>query len=292
MSRASSYRQIGIVGTGRVASAIGLALAGHSKAPLRVWGRDPERCAAAIASIGRACPAPRLADIAERCDLVVLAISDDALEQSVAALAAIDGPASPFAFHVSGRSGAAILAPLETRGWRTAAIHPAMTFTGDPQAEVGQMIGARFAVTGSTVQASAEARTIVARLGGVPVDIAEAHRPLYHAALCHGANHLVTLIAGSCEALVAAGVDDPAALLTPLVRAALENGLGMGIAGLSGPLLRGDAETIGGHVTALRDHCPTLLPPYRAMGIATLDAIEHVNGTAWPSCRSILEKDP
>ena len=135
MSRASSYRQIGIVGTGRVASAIGLALAGHSKAPLRVWGRDPERCAAAIASIGRACPAPRLADIAERCDLVVLAISDDALEQSVAALAAIDGAASPFAFHVSGRSGAAILAPLETRGWRTAAIHPAMTFTGDPQAD-------------------------------------------------------------------------------------------------------------------------------------------------------------
>lgn len=291
MPGALPYRRIGIIGTGRVASAIGLALAEHSVEPLALWGRDPERCAAVSASIGRACPTPGIADIAERCDLIVLAVSDDALEQSIFNLAAVDGPAAPFVFHVSGRSGTAILAPLSTKGWLTAAIHPAMTFTGDPQAEIRQMIGARFAVTGSTQPAIAAARTIVARLGGVPVDIAEEHRPLYHAALCHGANHLVTLIAGSCEVLAAAGVSDPAALLAPLVRAALENSLGKGMAGLSGPLLRGDEATIAGHISALRRDCPPLLPSYRAMALATLDALERLNGREGPSpFRSMLEK--
>jgi predicted short-subunit dehydrogenase-like oxidoreductase (DUF2520 family) len=290
MADAQPYRQIAVIGTGRVAAAIGLALAGHSTDPLRVWGRDPAKSAALAASIGRARATTHLASIGDGCDLVVLAVSDDALAPCSDDLAAVAGTVSPFAFHVSGRSGAAILAALNAKGWRTAAVHPAMTFTGDPQTEVRQMVGARFAVTGSTPQASAEARAIVACLGGVPVDISEAHRPLYHAALCHGANHLVTLIAGAIDALSAAGVDDPAPLLAPLVRAALENGLGKGMAGLSGPLLRGDAATIGGHVSALGQDCPALLPPYRAMALATLDALERVNGSA-PSgaCRSLLE---
>lgn len=292
MVDAQPYRQIGIIGTGRVAGAIGLALARHSAAPLRVWGRDPVKAAVLAASIGCAEVATRMADMGEACDLIVLAVSDDALEPCIHDLAAVTGAVSPFAFHVSGRSGATILAPLHTQGWCTAAIHPAMTFTGVPQMEVRQMIGARFAVTGSTPQAGAEARAIVAHLGGVPVDISEAHRPLYHAALCHGANHLVTLIAGAVDALSAAGVDDPAALLAPLVRAALENGLGKGMAGMSGPLLRGDAATIGGHIFALRQDCPSLLPPYHAMALATLDALERANESA-PSgtCRSLLEMD-
>lgn len=290
MADAQPYRQIGIAGTGRVAGAIGLALAGHSVNPLQVWGRDPAKATALAGSIGRAHATTHLASIGEACDLIVLAVSDDALQPSIHDLAAVASAESSFIFHVSGRSGAAILEPLHVKGWRTAAVHPAMTFTGDPQAEVRQMIGARFAVTGSTLRAGAEARAIVAFLGGVPVDISEAHRPLYHAALCHGANHLVTLIAGAVDALSAAGVDDPAALLAPLVRAALENGLGKGMAGMSGPLLRGDAATIGGHVSALRRDCPALLPPYRAMALATLDALEQANGSA-PSgaCRSLLE---
>lgn len=109
---------------------------------------------------------------------------------------------------------------------------------------------------------------------------------------CHGANHLVTLIAGSCDALATAGVDNPAALLAPLARAALENSLGKGMGGLSGPLLRDDAGTIAGHISALRQDCPSLLSPYQAMGLATLDAVERLTGRQEPSpCRPILEED-
>lgn len=292
MPDAPPYRQVGVIGTGRVARAIGLALADHSAEPLLLWGRNAVHRAAAVEAVGRAASARGMTEIAMSCDLVVLAVADDAMGQVVAELATVERTDAPLVFHVSGRSGTGMLAPLRAQGWLTAAIHPAMTFTGDPEAEVRRMIGARFAVTGSAETARAAALDIVARLGGVPVEIAEAHRPLYHAALCHGANHLVTLIAGSLEALAAVGVDEPAALLAPLVRAALENSLAEGLAGLSGPLLRGDGETIGGHLAVLRQDCPALLPSYRAMALATLDALERQGeAPALSPCRSVLEKD-
>src|SRR3546814_19070634 len=93
-----------------------------------------------------------------------------------------------------------------------------MTFTGDPEAEAYRMAQARFAITGSTAAATQQAAQIVALLGGIAVEIAEERRALYHAGLCHASNHLVTLIAGAAPALTDAGVDDPAALLAPLVR--------------------------------------------------------------------------
>src|SRR3546814_11453610 len=72
---------------------------------------------------------------------------------------------SPFIFHVSGRSGAAILDPLREAGATTAAIHPAMTFTGDAAREVERMAGAWFAITGSSDEAVKRAGEVVDMLG-------------------------------------------------------------------------------------------------------------------------------
>ena len=136
------------------------------------------------------------------------------------------------------------------------------------------MAEARFAITGSSDEATVQARRIVAMLGGTTVEIEEAQRTLYHAALCHASNHLVTLLVGASNALTRAGVDDPAALIAPLVRAALENSLDRGFYALSGPLLRGDQRTVASHVAALAVDCPELLPAYRAMALATVDELE------------------
>lgn len=288
MTDSPTYRQIGIIGAGRVAQALALGLAPHGAAPPRLWARSPDKARAAAGHIGEAAVASSLEALVEGCDLIVIAVSDDALAPVTADIAPILSPThAPFIFHVSGRSGAAILDPLRAAGAQTAAIHPAMTFTGDPASEVARMTGARFAVTGPGDEATARAQQVVRLLGGVAVDIAEDHRPLYHAALCHAANHLVTLIDGASQALTRAGVDDPHALLAPLVRAALENSLERGFAALSGPLLRGDAETIGGHLVAIERHCPELLPAYRAMARATLDALGR-SGAASPSLDRLL----
>lgn len=286
------YRRIGIIGTGRVASAIGCALASYSNEPLLIWGRNPKKCAEAVAVIGRSQTAEDMAQIARDCDLIMLAIADDALAHIVAALAQAEATDQPrFIFHVSGRSGAAILERLRSATSMTAAIHPAMTFTGNPTNEVKHMVDARFAVTGSTEQANVMAQNVVALLGGIMVPVEEAQRALYHAALCHGANHLVTLIADSCQALAAAGVTEPSALLAPLVRTALDVSLNRGMTGLSGPLLRGDAETIGQHLTVLGHTCPWLLPSYKAMARATLDGLErlHAEQRSSIACRTLLE---
>lgn len=259
------FQQFGIIGAGRVAKALALALAPHSIAPPPLWRRSSDTARAAA----------DLCALLGSCDVIAIAVSDDALAEVVDAIASkLPAGRAPFIFHVSGRSGAAILEPLRAAGARTAAIHPAMTFTGHPESEVRRMADARFAITGSTAEASEQAKRIVALLGGVAVEIAEDRRALYHAALCHASNHLVTLVAGASAALSDAGVDDPAALLAPLVRAALENSLDHGFAGLSGPLLRGDDRTISDHLDALAAHSPQLLPAYRAMARATLDELQ------------------
>lgn len=269
------FLRFGVIGAGRVAQAFALALAPHAVAPPLLWGRSPESARTAAARIEHAIAVPGVDRLLAECDVIAIAVSDDALAQVTADMANMPPPGrAPFIFHVSGRSGANVLDRLRTNGALTAAIHPAMTFTGDPEQEVRRMAEARFAITGSTPEATEQARHIVALLYGVAVEIAEDRRALYHAALCHASNHLVTLIAGSARALADAGVDDPAALLAPLVRAALENSLDLGFAGLSGPLLRGDAQTIAGHLGALGAHSPDLLPAYRAMAHATLVALK------------------
>lgn len=268
------FHQPGIVGAGRVARALALALRRHATEPPMLWGRSPEKAGGAATAVG-AVAEPDLGRLIAECDVIAIAVADDALTDVVSRIAAAlpAGP-SPFIFHVSGRNGAAALETLGKTGAMVAAIHPAMTFTGDPEAEVIRMTGARFAITAAPGEAIERARQIVASFGGVAVEIAEDRRALYHAALCHASNHLVTLISGAAHGLERAGVDDPAALLAPLVRAALDNSLAHGFAGLSGPLLRGDAQTIGGHLETLEAHSPSLLPAYRAMARATLDELK------------------
>lgn len=284
------FRQIGILGTGRVAQALAVALVPHSAARPMMWGRKAEKLETAAAGAGRAVAEPRADRLIASCDVIAIAVSDDALASVIADLAnMMSAGDAPFVFHVSGRSGAAILDPFRAKGALTAAIHPAMTFTGDPSSEVRRMASACFAITGSTPEAVEQARRFVALIGGDAVEIAEDHRALYHAALCHASNHLVTLIAGASDALRAVGVGDPAAMLAPLTHAALDNSLELGFAALSGPLLRGDEATIEGHLTALDAHCRALIPAYRAMALATLDELER-SGTASvsPGLRSKL----
>ena len=101
--------------------------------------------------------------------------------------------------------------------------------------------------------------------------VPEDRRTLYHAGLAHGANHLVTLVTEAMEILSAAGADDPAATLRPLLTAALDNALDHGDAALTGPIVRGDVETVRAHVTDLVTTAPQTLPSYVAMARATLD---------------------
>lgn len=95
--------------------------------------------------------------------------------------------------------------------------------------------------------------------------IDESDRGLYHGALAHGANHLVTLVADAVDLLAAAGVDDPAGTLRPLLQAALDNALAHGSAALTGPVARGDAGTVAAHLRTIAAVAPDSVELYAAL---------------------------
>ncbi|MEP7106262.1 MAG: DUF2520 domain-containing protein, partial [Chloroflexota bacterium] len=117
------------------------------------------------------------------------------------------------------------------------------------------------------------AESLVAELGGEVMWVPEDRRSLYHAGLAHGANHLVTLVTQAMEMLGAAGADDPAAILRPLLVAALDNALSEGDAALTGPIVRGDVNTVRAHLAQITATAPDTLPSYIALAGATLDRV-------------------
>jgi predicted short-subunit dehydrogenase-like oxidoreductase (DUF2520 family) len=143
-----------------------------------------------------------------------------------------------------------------------------MTFTGTA-VDLERLSGCVFGLTaGAPDRAFAEA--LVADLGGRPMWVPEEMRTLYHAGLAHGANHLVTLVTEAMEILAAAGADDPAGTLRPLLTAALDNALAQGDAALTGPIVRGDAGTVAAHLEDIAANAPQTLGSYLALARATM----------------------
>jgi predicted short-subunit dehydrogenase-like oxidoreductase (DUF2520 family) len=162
-----------------------------------------------------------------------------------------------------------VLGPAVPAGALPLALHPVMTFTGRPD-DTDRLAGVCFGVTAPD-QLRPVAEALVVEMGGEPVFIAEENRGLYHAALASGANHLVTLVVQSADLLRAAGVAEPGRMLGPLLSAALDNALRLGDAALTGPVARGDAETVAAHISALREAAPEALPAYLALARLTAD---------------------
>src|SRR6266700_951721 len=171
--------------------------------------------------------------------------------------------------HASGRHGLGVLEPAVRGGALPLALHPVMTFTGRPD-DIDKLAGICFGVTAPEPLCPV-AEALVVEMGGEPVRIAEEHRDLYHAALASSANHLVTLVAQAAELLQQAGVDNPGRMLGPLLPAALDNALRLGDAALTGPVARGDAETVAGHIQALRAASPAAVAAYVALARLTAD---------------------
>ncbi|MDM4721255.1 DUF2520 domain-containing protein [Micromonospora sp. WMMA1363] len=261
---------VGVIGAGRVGAVLGAALAAAGHRVVAAAGMSGAS-RARLALLLPAVPCRSATSVAQAAtDLLLLAVPDDALAGVVAGLARAGAlrPGQVVA-HTSGAHGLAVLAPATGIGVRPLALHPAMTFTGTPD-DLARLAGISYGVT-----APAELRPLAARLvadlGGVPEWIGEADRPLYHAALAHGANHLVTLVNEAADRLRDAGVGQPDKVLAPLLRAALENALRLGDDALTGPVSRGDAGTVRRHLARLAATAPESVGPYLALARRTAD---------------------
>ncbi|WP_046468655.1 Rossmann-like and DUF2520 domain-containing protein [Allosalinactinospora lopnorensis] len=260
---------IGVIGPGRVGSVLGAALerAGHSVIAASAVSE------ASRGRVERRLPGARVcepAEVVEAADLVLVTVPDSALGPLVGGLVdtgvRVEGK---LLVHTSGSHGYGVLSSATSAGALPLALHPVMTFTGREE-DLHRLTNCTFGVTApETLRPIAEA--LVVEMGAEPVWIAEEYRTLYHTALAGGANHLVTLVAESAGLLGRAGVEHPGRMLGPLLGAALDNALRLGIDGLSGPVLRGDAETVAGHIAELRTHFPESVPSYVALARLTAD---------------------
>jgi predicted short-subunit dehydrogenase-like oxidoreductase (DUF2520 family) len=251
---------VGVVGAGRVGSVLGAALdrAGHRVVAAAAVSAASRERAARLLPDAAILPADEVARAAT--DLLLLAVPDDALAAVVRGLATTGAlRVGQVVAHTSGAHGLAVLG--DAAGM---ALHPAMTFTGE-RSDLDRLPGIAWGVT---TRDRAFATRLVADLGGVPEWVAEDSRPLYHAALAHGANHLVTLVNEATDLLRAAGVEDPVRVLSPLLHAALDNALRLGDAALTGPVSRGDAGTVAKHLARIPAES---VPAYLALARRTAD---------------------
>jgi predicted short-subunit dehydrogenase-like oxidoreductase (DUF2520 family) len=261
--------RVGVVGVGRAGAVVGAALARGGHLVVAASGVS-EASVARAASLLPGVPLLDARSVALEAELLILAVPDDAIEPLVEGLVAT-GALRPgtLVAHLSGAHGVGVLDAAARAGALPVALHPVMTFTGAPE-DLARVVGIPFGVTSSdALRPVAEA--LVVDMGGEPVWVPEESRALYHAALTHGANHLVTLVNQTTDLLRSAGVQEPALMVAPLLGSALENAIGHGDAGLTGPVLRGDAGTVAAHLKVLAATSPEALRTYLTMARATAD---------------------
>jgi len=184
-------------------------------------------------------------------ELCVLCVPDRAIGEAARSIAP-----GPWVAHVSGATPLAALAPHERRF----SVHPLQTFTRARGPE--QLDGAWAAVTGESVDARDVGFELARTLGLQPFELADEARPLYHAGAAIASNYLVTLHRVASELFAAAGA--PPEALEPLMRRTIENGFE-----LTGPIERGDWETVEAHRAAIREVRPDLEPLYDVLAEAT-----------------------
>ena len=184
-------------------------------------------------------------------DLVLLCVPDRAIRDVASTTAT-----GPWLAHTRGGTPLAALEPHARR----LSLHPLQTFTHDRGPE--QLDGAWGAVSGESDDALAVGTWLAETLGLRPFVLDDSRRALYHAGAAIASNYLVTLRRAAGELLDASDV--PGEALEPLMRRVIENGFQ-----LTGPIERGDWETVERHRAAIADAAPELLPAYDALAALT-----------------------
>lgn len=250
---------IGIIGCGKVGATIGAAWreAGHAIIGVSATSaQSRERAEEMLPGV----PILPPDDVAERAELLLVAVPDDEIESLVSGLATVGRiHAGQIVVHCSGRYGTDVLEAGTRLGALPIALHPSLSFTGTT-VDLPRLRQATIAVTApAPIRPVGEA--LVVEMGSEPIEIAEADRPLYHAAITHASNHSITIISEAMDMLAEAGVGDPSRVLTALVDASVSNTLQNGSRALTGPVSRGDVGTIAAHLAALSEYSLSVSNP-------------------------------
>ncbi len=265
---------IAIVGAGTVGTAVAVRWrdAGHSI--VGVTGRDATRERASrwlsgvhIGDVG---------DVVPAADVAAIAVPDRAIATTATDVASAIRPRAAV-LHLSGALGLAPLRSVAQAGGTPLALHPLQTFA-DVEGAIRSLDGTAIAVTADVDDGWELGDRLATDLGGEPFHLADDDRPLYHAAAVFASNYLVATAGAAAQLFAAAGL--PVEAMRPLQVTTLANVHRLGPRdALTGPAVRGDADTIERNLDAIAAAAPNLVVPYVALCRTAMD----VAGTRLPS---------
>ena len=196
--------------------------------------------------------------------VVLLCVPDTAIRAACEAAVPALGPGT-FVGHVSGATGLDALAAAAGAGCETFSLHPLQTIP----TSATDLAGAPCGISAATQAGLTVARELAERLGMLPFEVPEEGRAAYHAAASIASNFLIALEESAAQLMAAAGVENPRDVLAPLVLRTAANWSDSGAAALTGPIARGDEETVALHLEALAQRAPGLRPLYEALADRT-----------------------
>lgn len=258
---------LGVIGPGRAGTGLALAWA-RAGYPVQLHGRRaksvPTPLTLTVAPAGE--PPPWLAHVS----VVILAVPDDAIPPLAKVLAKSGGiRAEHVVLHLSGSRGHEALEALASSGAALGSLHPLQTLV-EPDRTPLHLRGAWAAIEG--MPRAVEIADRLSRAVGLrPFRVRPEDKPLYHAGAVFASNYFVVAEAVAERLLRQAGLSeaDAWAALRPLVRGTLDNLVREGpLKALTGPVLRGDAETVARHLAVLPEDVAGL---YRGLGAAALE---------------------
>jgi predicted short-subunit dehydrogenase-like oxidoreductase (DUF2520 family) len=248
---------VGVVGSGRVGTAIARALTACGHNVVAVVARQTKHASRAASLIGARAHALTISqlDALPPVDLLFITTPDDAITETAARLAAIrrtDGSNRPVALHMSGATSSDALAPLRECGLHIGSMHP-LASVSEPMSGAENLRSAFYCLEGDR-KAVSTARRLVRELGGKSFSIKTSDKALYHAAAVISCNHLVALFDLAVELITRCSISksDALSILIPLLRNTCENIAARGTQhALTGPFIRADVATVRRHLSAL-----------------------------------------
>jgi predicted short-subunit dehydrogenase-like oxidoreductase (DUF2520 family) len=180
-------------------------------------------------------------------ELVLLCVPDSAIADVARSIAP-----GPWIAHTSGATSLVALMPHTKRF----GLHPLQSIVLGRGPE--QLDGAWAAITGESDEATARGNWLARELGLRPFPIRDDLRALYHAGAATASNYLVTLHGAAVRMFERAGA--PPEALLPLMQRVIDNEFE-----LTGPIARGDWQTIEAHLAAIRQDAPELELVYQAL---------------------------
>ncbi|MHC4777303.1 MAG: Rossmann-like and DUF2520 domain-containing protein [Planctomycetota bacterium] len=265
---------VAILGVGPAGRALGGAFVDSGFAVVSAYSRSCERAEKALEAMEapNAAGTDDPAEAARLANLVVFAVPDKAIADLAGEVASAGGfKTGGIAIHLSGSQPSSVLEPAHLQGAKIASLHPVKSFVGS--AEDRDFTGVCVGLEGED-EAVEDLEKIIKQLGAIPLKLRTEDKAIYHLASSVVSNFTVSLFHQGLKLLETIGVPRKVALpaLTSLLRGTVSNISTLGVPkALSGPIARGDSETVASHMEALKERASERLPLYAALARYTVE---------------------